>query len=131
MVKSEGPDDGVTHAAPDGQLLTLEELTARVGLSVRTVRFYTSRGLVPPPIRRGRSGFCSAEHVARIELVLELQSHGFTLSAIERYVAEGAPKSKLVQRTGLRLLTYRPLFSGPAVERTPEDRHARPVGMLS
>jgi DNA-binding transcriptional MerR regulator len=68
-------------------LLTLEELTERVGLSVRNVRFYTTRGLIPPPIRRGRSGFYTADHVARLELVCELQGHGFTLSAIERYVA--------------------------------------------
>ena len=68
-------------------LLTLEELTARVGMSVRNIRFYTSRGLVPPPVRRGRSGYYGPDHVARLELVRELQGHGFTLSAIERYVA--------------------------------------------
>jgi DNA-binding transcriptional MerR regulator len=68
-------------------LLTLEELTERTGISVRNVRFYTTKGLVPPPIRRGRSGYYSADHVARLQLVQELQGHGFTLSAIERYVA--------------------------------------------
>ena len=78
-------DDGVDDAL-DGPLLTLDELTGRVGTSVRNVRFYTSRGLVPPPIRRGRSGFYSADHVARLELVRELQGHGFTLAAIEKYV---------------------------------------------
>jgi DNA-binding transcriptional MerR regulator len=56
-------------------------------MSVRNVRFYTSRGLVPPPLRRGRVGYYTADHVARLGLVQELQSHGFTLSAIERYVA--------------------------------------------
>ncbi|MFJ9313550.1 MerR family transcriptional regulator [Pimelobacter simplex] len=95
----------MTHDAPADTLLTLEELTARVGLSVRTVRFYTSRGLVPPPIRRGRSGYYSAVHVARIELVLELQSHGFTLSAIERYVAgipdDASPEDIALARTML------------------------------
>jgi DNA-binding transcriptional MerR regulator len=69
------------------ELLTLEELTARVGMSVRNIRFYTTKGLVPPPIRRGRSGYYSPDHVARLELVQELQAHGFTLSAIEKYVA--------------------------------------------
>ena len=73
--------------------LTLDELTQRVGMSVRNVRFYTSRGLVPPPIRRGRSGYYSADHVARLELVQDLQSHGFTLAAIEKYVA-GIPASR-------------------------------------
>lgn len=67
--------------------LTLDELTARVGMSVRNIRFYTTKGLVPPPIRRGRSGYYSAEHVARLELVQELQGHGFTLSAIEKYLS--------------------------------------------
>ena len=75
------------HRRPDDGLLTLDELTKRVGMSVRNVRFYTTKGLVPPPIRRGRSGYYSADHVARLELVQELQSHGFTLAAIERYVA--------------------------------------------
>ena len=55
-------------------------------MSVRNVRFYTSRGLVPPPIRRGRSGYYAPDHVARLELVRELQGHGFTLAAIEKYV---------------------------------------------
>lgn len=68
-------------------LMTLEELCARVGMSVRNVRFYTTRGLVPPPHKKGRSGYYSAQHLARLELVSELQSHGFTLSAIEKYVS--------------------------------------------
>lgn len=87
------------------QLLTLEELTNRVGLSVRNVRFYTTRGLVPPPIRRGRSGYYTPDHVARLELVQELQSHGFTLAAIERYLArippDATPEDIALHRTML------------------------------
>ena len=74
-------------------------------MSVRNVRFYTTKGLVPPPIRRGRSGYYTADHVARLELVQELQSHGFTLSAIERYVAniprDATPEDIALQRTML------------------------------
>ncbi len=73
--------------APKG-LLSLDELTARTGVSARNVRFYASRGLVPPPVRRGRSGFYGPDHVARLELVRELQGHGFTLAAIEKYVEQ-------------------------------------------
>lgn len=84
-------------------LITLDTLSRRVGMSVRTVRFYTTRGLVPPPIRRGRSGYYSPDHVARLELVSELQAHGFTLSAIERYVAriplDATPESIALHRT--------------------------------
>lgn len=76
-----------SESSPPRDELTLAELCSRVGMSVRTVRFYTGRGLVPPPVRRGRSGYYSADHVARLELVRELQAHGFTLAAIERYLA--------------------------------------------
>ncbi|KRC53669.1 MULTISPECIES: MerR family transcriptional regulator [unclassified Nocardioides] len=101
---------------PDASdLLTLEQLTERTGLTVRTVRFYTSRGLVPPPIRRGRSGYYSAEHIARIELVLELQSHGFTLSAIERYVA-GIPDDATPEEIALARTMLAPWQSDLPVE---------------
>lgn len=87
------------------ELLTLEELTARVGMSVRNIRFYTTKGLVPPPIRRGRSGYYNDSHVARLELVRELQNHGFTLTAIERYVADipddASPEDIALRRTML------------------------------
>ena len=86
-------------------LLTLDELTERVGMSVRNIRFYTTKGLVPPPLRRGRSGYYTADHVARLQLVQELQSHGFTLSAIERYVAgipaDASPEDIALHRTML------------------------------
>jgi DNA-binding transcriptional MerR regulator len=92
----------VPQHPPDG-LMTLEELTRRVAMSVRTIRFYTTRGLVPPPIRRGRSGYYTSDHAARIELVRELQAHGFTLSAIERYVAripsDASPETIALHRT--------------------------------
>jgi len=99
-------EDGVdeTVEQPRG-LMTLDELCNRVGMSVRNVRFYTSRGLVPPPIRRGRSGYYSPEHVVRLELVRELQQHGFTLAAIEKYVAripeDASPADIALQRSML------------------------------
>ncbi|MEP7088623.1 MAG: MerR family transcriptional regulator [Nocardioidaceae bacterium] len=84
-------------------LMTLDELTRRVGMSVRNIRFYTTKGLVPPPLRRGRSGYYSADHVARLELVSELQAHGFTLAAIQRYVAripsDATPETIALHRT--------------------------------
>ncbi|MFD0718541.1 MerR family transcriptional regulator [Streptomyces globosus] len=67
--------------------LTVDELAARAGVTVRTVRFYSTRGLLPPPVigprRVGRYG---PEHLSRLALIEELQHHGMTLSAIERYL---------------------------------------------
>jgi len=69
--------------------VTVDELAARVGLTVRTTRYYAGLGLLPPPVRRGRIAWYGAEHVARLELIRALQDHGFTLAAIERYLADG------------------------------------------
>jgi len=84
-------------------LLSLDELVERVGVSVRNVRFYTSRGLLPSPIRIGRSGYYTDDHVVRLELVQELQAHGFTLSAIERFMAKipatASPETIALHRT--------------------------------
>jgi len=90
-------------SAEAAETFTLDELTERVGISVRNVRFYTSRGLVPPPIRQGRAGYYTADHVVRLELVRELQAHGFTLAAIERYLAripaDASPETIALHRT--------------------------------
>lgn len=67
--------------------LTIAELAARTGISVRTIRFYTGLGLIPPPAVRGRLGLYDERHVARLELVRDLQGLGFTLAAIEGYLA--------------------------------------------
>jgi len=88
---------------PRSTWLSVDELAARVGMSVRTVRFYAGRGLLPPPERKGRSGYYSAEHIARLELVRELQAHGFTLAAIEGYLeripGDASPQDIALHRT--------------------------------
>ncbi|TYK49206.1 MerR family transcriptional regulator [Actinomadura decatromicini] len=66
--------------------LTVDELAARAGVTVRTVRFYAGRGLLPPPRLRGRTGLYGADHLARLDLVRELQSLGLTLAAIEKHL---------------------------------------------
>ncbi|MBU7600654.1 MerR family transcriptional regulator [Streptomyces sp. P38-E01] len=67
--------------------LTVDELAARAGVTVRTIRFYSTRGLLPPPrIGPRRVGRYDHGHLARLALIEELQSQGMTLSAIERYL---------------------------------------------
>ncbi|MFR9676565.1 MerR family transcriptional regulator [Streptomyces sp. TR06-5] len=69
--------------------LTVDELAARAGVTVRTVRFYSTKGLLPPPVigprRVGRYG---PDHLSRLALIEELQAQGMTLSAIERYLEQ-------------------------------------------
>jgi DNA-binding transcriptional MerR regulator len=73
------------HTGPDDEL-TVDELAAATGMTVRTTRYYAGLGLLPPPVRRGRMAYYGAAHRARLELIRALQDHGFTLSAIEKYL---------------------------------------------
>ncbi len=72
---------------PDDELYTVDELAAATGMTVRTTRYYAGLGLLPPPSRRGRMAYYTPAHRARLELIRGLQDHGFTLSAIEKYLA--------------------------------------------
>jgi DNA-binding transcriptional MerR regulator len=67
-------------------LLTIDELGQRTGLTTRNIRAYQSRGLLPPPEVHGRTGYYAEEHVARLELIREMQADGFNLTAIKRLI---------------------------------------------
>lgn len=64
--------------------LTIDQLAQRTGMTVRNIRAHQSRGLLPPPEVRGRTGYYGADHVARIELIKEMQGEGFNLDLIRR-----------------------------------------------
>jgi len=78
----------VTHESAAAEL-TIDAMAQRTGMTVRNIRAYQSRGLLPPPEVRGRTGYYGSEHVARIELVRELQADGFNLEAIKRLLDAG------------------------------------------
>ena len=66
---------------------TVDELAARVGITVRNVRAYAARGLLPPPRLVGRTGYYGPEHVSRLLLVREMLAEGYSLAVIERTLA--------------------------------------------
>lgn len=70
--------------------LTIDELARDSGMTARNIRAHQSRGLLPPPTVRSRTGFYGPEHVARIKLIQDMQAQGFNLKAIERLLALGA-----------------------------------------
>ncbi len=63
--------------------LTIDELAQAAGVVVSTVRLYQNRGLLPPPVKRGRVGYYGAGHLGRLRLVGELQERGFSLAGIK------------------------------------------------
>jgi DNA-binding transcriptional MerR regulator len=64
--------------------MTIDQLAASVSMTVRNVRAYAGRGLIPPPRLVGRTGYYGQEHVSRLLLIRDLLDRGYTLAAVEK-----------------------------------------------
>lgn len=62
--------------------LTIDELAHASGVSSRNIRYYQTRGLLPPPEVEGRLGYYGKRHLERLALIQELQAEGLNLQAI-------------------------------------------------
>jgi len=80
---------------------TIDELARLVGLPSSTLRLYRTRGLLPPPQRRGRSAFYGPGHVARVGLIGRLQDRGFSLLSIADLVQQWEEGRSLDELLGL------------------------------
>ncbi|MET9516784.1 MerR family transcriptional regulator [Streptomyces sp. NPDC002994] len=60
----------------------MEELAREAGITVRTLRFYRERKLLPPPRREGRIAWYDDHHLARLRTIAALLERGHTLTGI-------------------------------------------------
>jgi DNA-binding transcriptional MerR regulator len=85
--------------------LTIDELARDTGMTVRNIRAHQSRGLLPPPEVRARTGYYGPEHATRLRLIQDLQAEGFNLKAIERLISASNGASEEVLAFGRQVLT--------------------------
>ena len=73
---------------PHPQLLTIGQLARRTGLAVRTIRYWSDVGALPPA-GRSEAGYrlYDAESVARLELVRTLRELGIGLGDVHRVLS--------------------------------------------
>ena len=67
----------------DGTLCTIGEMASRTGLAVKTIRFYSDSGLVPPTSAAGHRLYDAAAF-ARLDLVRTLRELGLDLATIQQ-----------------------------------------------
>jgi DNA-binding transcriptional MerR regulator len=72
---------------PEAVEYRIDELARLAGTSVRNVRAYQDRGLIPAPRRTGRVGMYSEAHLARLRLIGTLLERGYTLANIAELTA--------------------------------------------
>ncbi|GAA2315268.1 MerR family transcriptional regulator [Streptomyces kunmingensis] len=61
----------------------IEDLAHHSGATVRTIRAYQDRGLLPRPERRGRANVYTAAHLSRLRQIADLLDRGYTLASIK------------------------------------------------
>ncbi len=87
--------DGPRPTSP--ATMTIEQLAEASGLSVRNIRAYQQRGLLPPVDRDGRRATFTQTHLARLRLVRALHDHGLSLRAIHDLVERGTAEAELAE----------------------------------
>ncbi|WP_372747865.1 MerR family transcriptional regulator [Litorivivens sp.] len=66
----------------DKKEYTVEELALAANTTVRNIRAYQDKGLLPPPTLRGRKGIYNNQHLSRLRVIADLLDRGYTLASI-------------------------------------------------
>lgn len=85
--------------------LTIDELARATSTTVRNIRAHQSRGLLPPPEIRARTGYYRPEHVARLRMIHAMQAEGFRLEAIRRLLDRPGGAAEEIFKFGRALLS--------------------------
>jgi DNA-binding transcriptional MerR regulator len=93
--------------------LTVEQLAALTGMTVRNIRAHQARGLLAPPEVRMRVGYYGPDHIAQLRLIRELQDDGFNLNGIKRLLSDS-------EGTAERLLAFKQALSAAAGAEPPQ-----------
>ena len=88
---------------PDADM-TIDELARASGMTVRNIRAHQSRGLLPAPQVRARTGFYGPDHVTRLQLIQELQGNGYNLAAIKHLLERSDTSAQDLLRFAATLL---------------------------
>lgn len=104
----------------------MEELARLAGITVRTLRFYRERKLIPPPRREGRIAWYDDHHLARLRTIAALLERGHTLTGIAE-LAEALDHGRDVAD----LLGVTPPTEEEPVRLTPEELAARFEGQVT
>lgn len=90
----------------------IEDLASIAKISIDTIRFYQTRGLLDPPSRTGRQALYDNSHLNRLAEIRELQHSGLSLNTIRRIFSKDVQQA---DRTLFDALS-KPLHSGHAAE---------------
>ncbi|AKH69432.1 MerR HTH family regulatory protein [Spongiibacter sp. IMCC21906] len=78
---------GSDESSDTGKEYSVEELALAANTTVRNIRAYQDRGVLPPPSLRGRKGIYNNSHLSRLTLISNLLDRGYTLTSIRELLS--------------------------------------------
>ncbi len=95
--------------------MRIDELARKARTTTRNVRAYTTRGLMPAPLMKGRVAYYSEQHLGRLRLIARLVDRGFSLAAIQEVVKAWEQKQDLKDLLGLESAVTTPFVGDQRV----------------
>ncbi|WP_032368295.1 MerR family transcriptional regulator [Rhodococcoides fascians] len=80
----------------------IDELAHAAEMTARNVRVYRERGLLPPPLKRGRAVIYDDSHLTRLRLIGVLLQRGFTTAHIADFIDGWESGKDLTEVLGLQ-----------------------------
>jgi DNA-binding transcriptional MerR regulator len=106
----------------------IHEVAKKTGVSTRTIRYYISEGLLPPPTTRGRYAYYEPEYIDLIRLIRQLKDAYLPLKEIKMLINNITPDrihDLLKSSETLRRLQQEVGFEAEAADESVDDNSAQ------
>lgn len=88
----------------------IDELAHLSGVPSRTIRFYNTQGLLPPPVMRGRVAYYNQEHVLTLGIIRNLkEQHNLSLEMIKQLLEIRAREGDVQMNLALKQRLLHPM----------------------
>ncbi|WP_280233687.1 MerR family transcriptional regulator [Nocardia cyriacigeorgica] len=104
---------------------TIDELAREAGTTVRSLRVYHDRGVLPPPQVKGRTGFYGPEHLNRVRTISRLLDRGIKLNGIRELLEAWDRGDDLGDVLGVSEESVEPAVDAAAEETIPATELAQ------
>src|SRR5437763_11303431 len=92
---------------------TIDELAHVSGMPSRTIRFYNTQGMLPPPTMRGRVAYYREEHLLVLRIIKELkEQQNLPLETIKQMLEIRAEYGEVQMNLALKQRLQRSLTGG-------------------
>ena len=111
---------------------TIDELAHITGMPSRTIRFYNTQGLLPPPMMQGRVAYYDDEHVVVLNIIKELkEQQNLPLETIRQMLTIRAKQGEVQMNLALKQRLLRPFTAGGQDIRLTKEALMRQTGVTT